>query len=303
MARATAPTSALRPRGSRSAQRLVAAFRRDGSPRAAGLIVTLYGDAVAPRGGRAWLGSIARLLAPLGVSERLVRTSVYRLVQAGWLRGEARGRRTDYCLSAEAAEECAHAEARIYARTAPAWDGRLHAALPLPGSHPRTREAMRKSLAWLGFGELPGPLWVHPSQDASADPRLVALSSSRLSPGQARALAAAAWPLQAHAQAWATFLRRHEPLLSGAAQATPEEAFLARLLMIHEYRRLLLRDPALPAELLPGGWKGEAARDLVAKTYAALWPGSEAHLRDTLVCADGRHPGLPARGLRRFAPS
>ncbi len=129
---AHSPTPALRPQGSRSAQRLVAAFKRDGSPRAAGLIVTLYGDAVAPRGGRAWLGSIARLLAPLGVSERLVRTSVYRLVQAGWLRGEAQGRRTDYCLSAEAGEECDRAETRIYARTAPAWDGRLHAAPMMP---------------------------------------------------------------------------------------------------------------------------------------------------------------------------
>jgi phenylacetic acid degradation operon negative regulatory protein len=49
-------------------------------PPARSLLVTVFGDSVAPHGGRAWLGSLIGLLAPFGISERLVRTSVYRLV-------------------------------------------------------------------------------------------------------------------------------------------------------------------------------------------------------------------------------
>ena len=34
-------------------------------------------DAILPRGGRVWLGSLIRLLEPLELNERLVRTSVF----------------------------------------------------------------------------------------------------------------------------------------------------------------------------------------------------------------------------------
>ena len=42
-------------------------------PRAKSLIVTVWGDALAPHGGGAWLGDLIRLLAPFTVNERLVR--------------------------------------------------------------------------------------------------------------------------------------------------------------------------------------------------------------------------------------
>ncbi|WP_308621985.1 hypothetical protein [Massilia sp. Se16.2.3] len=54
-------------------------------PRSKSLVMTVMGDAIAPHGGAAWLGSLIELLAPLGVTDRLVRTSVFRLVQEGWL--------------------------------------------------------------------------------------------------------------------------------------------------------------------------------------------------------------------------
>ena len=73
--------------------------RRSAPPRAIPLIVTVFGDAVLPFGGRVWLGSLIRLLEPLGVSERLVRTSVYRLAREHWLRADALGRRSDYLLT------------------------------------------------------------------------------------------------------------------------------------------------------------------------------------------------------------
>src|SRR4029453_14301246 len=53
-------------------------------PRAKSLVVTVWGDAIAPHGGAVWLSGLIKLLAPLGLNERLVRTSVYRLAQEGW---------------------------------------------------------------------------------------------------------------------------------------------------------------------------------------------------------------------------
>ena len=51
------------------------------SLRSKSMVMTVMGDAIAPHGGAVWLGSLIELLAPLGVTDRLVRTSVFRLVQ------------------------------------------------------------------------------------------------------------------------------------------------------------------------------------------------------------------------------
>ena len=52
-------------------------------PRAKSLTVTVWGDALAPHGGSVWLAGLIRLMAPFGINERLVRTSVFRLAAEG----------------------------------------------------------------------------------------------------------------------------------------------------------------------------------------------------------------------------
>ena len=51
-------------------------FLETDPPRSKSLVMTIFGDAIAPHGGRLWLGSLIELVAPLGVTDRLVRTSV-----------------------------------------------------------------------------------------------------------------------------------------------------------------------------------------------------------------------------------
>ncbi|HET6519065.1 MAG TPA: hypothetical protein VFG47_04520, partial [Geminicoccaceae bacterium] len=63
----------------------VEAFRRRQPVRAGSLIVTVYGDAIAPRGGTVSLASLTRLLQAFGLSAGLVRTAVSRLAADGWL--------------------------------------------------------------------------------------------------------------------------------------------------------------------------------------------------------------------------
>ncbi|MBR7244646.1 PaaX family transcriptional regulator C-terminal domain-containing protein, partial [Klebsiella pneumoniae] len=59
---------------------------------------------------------------------------------------------------------------------------------------------------------------------------------------------------------------------------SPQDCFLARTLLIHEYRRLLLRDPQLPDELLPGDWEGRAARQLCRNLYRLVQGRAEEYL-------------------------
>ena len=78
---------------------LVQNFQKKRPLRAGSLISTIYGDAIVPRGGNVWLGSLMKLVEPMGISQRLVRTSVYRLVQESWLQTEKVGRCSYYSLS------------------------------------------------------------------------------------------------------------------------------------------------------------------------------------------------------------
>jgi len=52
----------------------------------------------------------------------------------------------------------------------------------------------------------------------------------------------------------------------------------ARILLIHHYRRVVLRDPLLPTALLPPDWPGQAARRLCGEIYRGLLPASEQWL-------------------------
>ena len=55
-------------------------------PRAKSLIVTVYGDAILPHGGTAWLGELIKLMGIFNIGERVVRTAVFRLAQDGMLK-------------------------------------------------------------------------------------------------------------------------------------------------------------------------------------------------------------------------
>ena len=83
--------------------------------RAAGFIVTLYGDVVEPRGGLLWMGTLVEVCALVGISETRVRTAVSRLVAAGRLEGTRDGRRSYYRLTEAARREFAAAAARVFA--------------------------------------------------------------------------------------------------------------------------------------------------------------------------------------------
>jgi len=77
---------------------------------------------------------------------------------------------------------------------------------------------------------------------------------------------------------------------------------VARILLIHEYRRLVLRYRPLPPELLPQDWPGEAALELTRRLYQELLPRAENWLDRHGRCQTGSLP-QPDPAIRdRFMP-
>ncbi len=296
-------------------------FRQQGRVQAGSLIISVFGDAVLPRGSRIWLGSLIRLLEPLELNERLVRTSVFRLAKEEWLRTEPAGRRTDYLLTPSGQRRFEEASRHIYASSAPRWDRRWRLIITVGELPPKRREALRRALFWQGFGILNGDCFVHPGADLSA--AFDALIAEGLSDvlGKLKPLLAAdaqfgnaandidmvhgAWNLERLAGVYAEFVERYQPVLEqlradGQGDIDGESAFLLRILLIHDYRRLLLRDPELPDVLLPPEWPGQKARLLCKELYRRLLAPSERHLDAHFQLASGQTPEAAPTLHERF---
>ncbi|MBV8909652.1 MAG: phenylacetic acid degradation operon negative regulatory protein PaaX [Gammaproteobacteria bacterium] len=284
----------------RAVRALLRHFRAQRPLRGGSLLITIFGDAIAPRGGAVTLGSLIRLAAPFGLTERLVRTSVARLAREGWLATRRCGRRSEYRLTRSGAERFAEATRRIYGGQPRGWGGTW--TLLLLAAATRRPLALRRELTWVGFGQLTPVLFAHPActprQAARGLRRLRGLRGALLFPGASgglavdRELAARGWDLSLQARRYREFIERFAPAarMLAARSVTPETAFLVRTLLIHEYRKIHLKDPQLPLALLPGDWAGRSAYRLCRGLYARLFRNAEKHLSE---CARRLHSPLP----------
>lgn len=287
------------------------------SPRAASLVVSVFGDAVVPHGGAVWLGTLIRWLAPFGINERAVRTAVRRLTGDDWFRTRSAGRRSDYLLTSVSRHRFVDAERRIYAAGPSAWDGRwCIVVLGHPALKPERRDAARRELRWHGFGEIAPSVLVHPCadlaelelalRDLGVDRHAIVLRASREERvfgdgAPLRDLVASAWDLRDLAGEYRAYVRRFEPIVEQLRPLPSSQAcFQLRVLAIHDYRRILLRDPELPAELLPEGWVGGEARGVCAEIYRRVEEPAARYVVQSGATAVGPLPPAAEFYFRRF---
>jgi phenylacetic acid degradation operon negative regulatory protein len=288
-----------------AAAQLVARFHRQRPLRAGSLIVTLFGDSLLPRGGAIALGSLIELAAPFGLNERLVRTATARLAQDGWLAARRIGKRSEYRLTQDGRVQFAEATERIYGTAGANWLGRWTlVVLPaLPTAH---RQRLRRELAWQRYGELSSGVFAQPEVRAR-DGRsqwpvgTLVFNADLAAPASAAALIAKGWDLKALALRYRAFAARFERVLAALREPPdPQTGFVLRTLLIHEYRRLHLRDPLLPERLLPPAWPGTRAALLCRALYTAVFAASEAYLSRVGTQLAAALPPADATVLARF---
>lgn len=275
--------------------------------RANSLLITVYGDAIASTDQAVWLGSLIQLADLFSLSSRLVRTSAFRLSADDWLRCTRLGRRSFYGLTVAGLQRVQHAERRIYDFKLPDWDGRWTLALLASSMAASVRLHLKRELRWEGFGQLSPNVFAHPHanhttlkeiiRSAVAVDQIVVLSAESLPSYSSKPLQTVMQSVFKLDQVDAAFKKlvvRFEPVLQQAAGLSPAEAFFARTLLIHEYRKVLLRDPNLPQALLPADWSGLRARQLCEALYSQLFISSEAFLLAQVQTLDGALLKLPA---------
>jgi phenylacetic acid degradation operon negative regulatory protein len=271
--------------------------------RAGSLIITVFGDAVVPRGGVLSVVTLVEIMRAFRINESLVRTALSRLVSDGWFERRRLGRRSYYRLAPQGSREFERATERIYTDTPHAWRGSFEMVL-LDGPD---RQTLRAELFDRGYGVLGPEMLVAPSgpgpEIAGSHLRLTATASDR---GAARRLAARAWPLAEVEARYHRFIEIYSVAREALKAGDPFsdlEALIVRILLIHDFRRAVLKDPLLPAELLPDRWAGRTARDLCAEVYLALAPFAERWLDQHAENDRGLLPAAEPGFARRFQPT
>ena len=294
-------------------QSIVDEFRSRPTLRAGSLITTVFGDSIAPRGGTVWLGSLIRAMAEFGINERLVRTSVFRLAKDGWLESNQVGRRSFYSLTDEGREKFRAATHRIYGEPADSWDGKW-CLLLLSNLDASSKDAVRRECGWLGFGALSSNALAHPAPDTTdldltlrrinvVDDVVVIEGSTVNSDASMRKLVRSAWNLDDIDSRYEYFVKLFRPMIAPLKRTravAPKTAFVTRTLLIQEYRKVLLRDPQLPRELLPSNWHGTSAYQLCRNLYRALYRDADDYLSEMMETADGPLPPPGSGYLQRF---
>jgi phenylacetic acid degradation operon negative regulatory protein len=78
--------------------RIIEQLKREPS-RTGSIVITVFGDAIVPRGGSVWLGTLLEFFKALDIDSGVVRTAMSRLAADGWLERNKVGRNSFYRLA------------------------------------------------------------------------------------------------------------------------------------------------------------------------------------------------------------
>lgn len=259
------------------------------------IVITFFGDAVVPRGGQVWLSVVGALMERLRVNPGTLGAAMSRLTAERWLVRERVGRRTRYRLDDAGKLAFEEAARRVYGLDDADWADSWTIRVAEPGSDP---ERWRAS----GFGALGPDLYLRPERiHPLPAPEAIALPI-RPDPAASSTLAARAFPLDESEARHVRLREAMTPLrtaLEAGAPLDPVDAIAARTLLVHAYRRVILREVPLPASALPAGSARRTNRTWVGELYRALVPASEAWLDQPVGAPEDA--GLPRcdPGFRR----
>lgn len=241
-------------------------------PRVWSLLVTIFGDLALSTDARLSGTCLNALTAAIGIRPETTRVALHRLRKEGWIDSQRSGRQSRYGLTSLGRSQTEAARPRIYAAHGPVTPPVLVLDDPsTPFDADRLAGARGSvqigphAVVTLHAGDTPSD-WVLPIDGQGAVPQWV---SDKLCPPE----------VQAASQ---TLAHRLTELAKtgGFEHLTLLHRVALREIVLHEWRRLVLRVPEFPDALFSGGWHGAACRAAFAELLSALPLPDLARLED-----------------------
>lgn len=256
------------------------------------VLVTFLGAIVRRMGNWTPISATVDLMAQVGVDAGSVRTSVFRLKKRGWLEAESRGGRRGYGLTPTALEAFAAGDQVIWHARQPARlsEGWCVVVFSVPERERTQRHQLRSSLSALGFGNAGAGVWIAPARMREAAERSIAqlhLTSycaifvgNYVGGQDLAAMLRESWDLDEINGRYCQFIEQFDPVVSQLGDASviePRDAFVTYVDIIDHWRKLPVRDPGLPPELLVRDWAAPAAATIFEDAVRSLEGRALAH--------------------------
>ncbi|SMH34112.1 PaaX family transcriptional regulator C-terminal domain-containing protein [Maritimibacter sp. HL-12] len=250
-----------------SAEAAISALAQDAELRTWSLIVTIFGDLARAPGAEIPGPVLSAITARIGIKPEAMRVALHRLRKDDWLASRREGRVSHYGLTDAGRAESERATARIYA-AGPPNPSRWHLLLagPMDPAARLEREGVQAAAGYLCLA--PGA-WLGPGPAPADADGMFAFEGEPV-----------------HLPEWlrdeimppelAAAYRDFAETLAGAAKALPCGEIAAldraalRVLVVHGWRRLVLRHPDLPDVFFPENWAGPRARAQVLRLLDRL---------------------------------
>lgn len=251
------------------------------------MVFTLYGDYIRHYGNEIWIGSLIRLLKEFGHNEQAVRAAISRMSKQGWVESTKQGNKSYYFLTERGMKRMQEAANRIFKFQPQDWDGKWRMLMyTIPEIKRNARDEFRKELVWSGFGAMSTSTWISPN---NLDKQVVDLIekydiesyvdffiAEYKGPNESKQLVEKCWNLDEINEKYNAFISFYSQKYIidknkiDKGEMTDAECFVERTNLVHEYRKFLFVDPALPEKLLPEQWLGNHASSLFSDYYKEL---------------------------------
>jgi len=264
------------------------------------------------------LGSLVEAGACVGVSQQTIRSSVNRLVADGWLSTESMGRRSICRFSESGMKRYLMASKRIYQNFNTDWAGEWHMVVANNWMiDPDRYSEQVRDILWSGFGKVSENVFIRPKlaekglccnwelpEDMPESMTCFTGIKKQCIPDTAiKAMIQRAWDLETVNSRYQFFIDRYKGLLDTLLKApavSGVQAFSIRSLMFHDFRRIRLIDPVLPAALHTSKWNGDQAFSISQRLYDLLAHPSEQYIMEVMQGPEGRLPRVKAWFFDRF---
>ncbi|MBE1283921.1 MAG: PaaX family transcriptional regulator [Rhodobacteraceae bacterium] len=220
------------------------------------VIVSLFGDMAQATGDRIGGSTLTRIIGPIGIKPEAIRVALHRLRKDGWIESARIGRTSVHFLTDFGREQSAAVTPRIYCRT-PEIPTDWHVLIDEEGAGHSTLDEMLLAHSYISIGR-------HSALGAGPIPaNCEDLLSLRVS-----AINAPDW-LKTRifprdlVQSCQSLTRDLEHLSDVPKHLSPFQIATLRTLVVHRWRRVVLRYPDLPDGFHPQDWPGIACRTRV----------------------------------------